>query len=186
MPFFLVLLAGFLLVQSPIPQVQSVKVPDPPCSFSLMSREASPFTVEGPDDMVSRVSVIGQPDSPIEILGADFTNYQVTFGNSAYVIHRGSFFTVDVRNRSDREVVGATVMVGFQLVAGHPGGGHGDGLKGPLGPGETARITLRASGGSGSGPWSESRPVTMMLRMQEVKFADCNYVPSRSYALGPR
>src|ERR1700720_505663 len=70
-----------------------------PCHFTVSASSAKP-TITGPDEVTALVHVVEQPDSPVEIVAADFTDSLVTV---AYERLTGQLrCTLKVRNRSDQ------------------------------------------------------------------------------------
>ncbi len=140
--------------------------------------------VTGPSVLVARLSVVPQPDSPVEIAAIDLTKMAVIVAGSSYRVEGGSSYAVALRNRSDQPVYEVQGIVGFRL-ADEPGeSGMGWIWKGTLAPGETAQTVIRNGGGTGSGGEGE---LILSGVVQRVRFKDCTYLPSRSYpAVAPR
>ena len=93
--------------------------------------------IVGPDEVTSRLHMIRQPDSPVEITSVDFTGMQLLILEDGpgrnYTVRRNAVF--EVKNRSDQVIDGievSTVVAMCQNLAARPGGS----WKGRLMPGE--------------------------------------------------
>jgi hypothetical protein len=75
------------------------------CAF-VLAHAAAGTAVIGPDEVLSRLHIMTQPDSPIEIPRADFTGTQLVVTGNNYTIQQNSSPTLDVRNRSDQSICG--------------------------------------------------------------------------------
>jgi hypothetical protein len=150
-----------------------------PCGFSLSGTAGTP-RVTGPDDLVAWLTVVPQPDSPVDIIAVDLTKMAVSIEGSSYREDRGSEYSVSLRNRSDQPVSQVDGMVLFRVVGqrGDGAGGTGWSWKGTLMPGETVRTVSRSGGGSGRNAEGD---VTLSTTVDRVVFKDCVYEPSKSY-----
>jgi hypothetical protein len=145
------------------------------CSFSL-TPSGGPSVIVGPDAVKSRLHIISQPDSPIEILSADFTGTELLVSGNGYTIQQNASPMLEVRNRSTQSIkhIDMRVSVGPCRNLGRGGGPAGwDGL---LSPGTTTRIQNRGTGG-GSG--SSSGLMLVFLWVDRVDFEDCVYRPAQ-------
>jgi hypothetical protein len=152
------------------------------CSFKVSESPAKP-SITGPQDIVAMTYVIEQPDSPIEILAADFKDSFLSVVNDRYSEQLRC--TIKVRNRSDQPVRGFDTRV--QVTTGgyaHAGGGIGTfwpevGQTGrSLARGEAMEIT--GCGGSGTGGVI-ANTVRLIVAVDSVVMDGCFYVPSRRY-----
>jgi hypothetical protein len=142
------------------------------CGFTLQGEPTKP-TITGPDDIVPLVYVVAQPDSPIEVLSADFTGTSLSVSNEQYSFR--SCAKVSVHNRSDRPVQGFQVQdsigphlptLGFRF----------PGLRSsPLAPGQTAEINFCGGGGHGGAPGNR---VSVFVFVSSIDWGGCLYQPS--------
>jgi hypothetical protein len=177
-------LALAVVVVVAIPAAAQTPGTSAPCAFALNGTLGTPQVI-GPPDLVGRLSIVPQPDSPIEIQAVDMTNMRVHTGGGSYGVDWGSEYTVTLRNRSDQPVYGVAWMVGVRIgEGGKLEGASGLNWKGTLMPGETILTTARNDGTRG---WSADPTdvVTLLARVDRVRFRDCEYLPSRSYRLAP-
>src|SRR5687768_14410860 len=86
----------------------NAEVAAPPCNF-IRSGNAPPVTPIGANDLVQRVRMSAQPDSPVAITLLDFSETNLVVGSGSY--QKAGRFTLEVLNVSDRPVsrVRATV-----------------------------------------------------------------------------
>ncbi len=134
--------------------------------------------VTGPSVLVARLSVVRQPDSPVEITAIDLTKMAVIVAGSSYRVERGSSYSVALRNRTDQPVYQVEGIVGFRLTGEAGESGSGWIWKGTLAPGETTQTAIRSGGGTGGGGDGD---LILSAVVQRIRFKDCTYLPSRSY-----
>jgi hypothetical protein len=164
----LALLAALIM---PAPQGE----PHVQCAFTI-ARAAEPPQITGAPEVVSRTSVMHQPDSPLAIVAVDLSGMQLAAAPGTYI--RSGREAVVVRNVSDRILtdVRVRVFVGFGPDS---GGGHGSQVEQPLRPGEQVRLEW-SSNGQGNHP-SASDDVVVVASVQEVTTEGCVYRPSQSW-----
>lgn len=171
----------FLLALSAATATQAPEDRDS-CRFKVSESTTKP-SITGPQDIVAMTYVIEQPDSPIEILAADFKDSFLSVVNDRYTEQLRC--TIKVRNRSDQPVRGFDMRV--QVTTGgyaHAGGGIGTfwpevGQTGrSLARGEAMEIT--GCGGSGTGGVI-ANTVRLIVAVDSVTMDGCFYVPSRRY-----
>ena len=172
----LMLAVGFAAVtsaQSPTPPI--------PCGVSLKDSINGPPKIDGPQDLVARLTVVPQPDSAVEIAAVDFSKVRVIIAGSSYQQQEGGEYALMLRNRSDQPVheVGGTILF---RIGNHKDSGFGQRWlmwRGPvIPPGETVRFVFSSAG------WSAGRPdgeVALFAVIEHIKFTDCAYVPSSSH-----
>jgi hypothetical protein len=154
---------------------------EPLCRFTTTAPSGAP-TMVAPDDLKSRLHVIAQPESPVEIVSADFTGTQLLIEEGA--IARNYSFqqraVVEVRNRSDQAIerIDVGVMAGVcQGVGPRPR----QSWTGSLLPGETTRIQLGSGSGGGSGSaGSGTGPLLVWTWVERVDFGSCAYRPAQA------
>jgi hypothetical protein len=153
---------------------------EPLCQFTTTALTGAPALV-GPPDVTSRLHVIAQPESPVELVAVDFTGTQLVIEEGA--IARSYSFqqraVVEVRNRSDQTIdrIDVGVMAGVCQSAGpRPR----QSWTGTLQPGETTPIQLGGGGGGGSGTVSPSMgPLLVWAWVERVDFGTCAYRPAQ-------
>ena len=94
--------------------------------------------------------IVSQPDSPVEIVVADFTGTTLTLTGDSFTFQQNASPTVDVRNRSDATVTHIDMGVSFGPCRTYGRGGRGPMWNGVLQPGAGAHIAPGQGGGSAS------------------------------------
>ena len=107
---FLVFCLGillFALVRHPVTQQSEGSKS---CGFTVSGAVAE-TTISGPDEIVSLMHIVEQPDSPVEIVGIDFKDSWVSVANERET-HKLRC-TLKIRNRSDQSIrkVGIRIRV---------------------------------------------------------------------------
>jgi hypothetical protein len=110
----------FALVGPPVTQSEG----SGSCGFTVSGAVAK-TTISGPDEIVSLVHIVEQPDSPVEIVGIDFKDSWVSAANERET-HRLRC-TLKIRNRSDQSIR----KVGIRIRVGTADGGGGWEFVGP-------------------------------------------------------
>lgn len=154
---------------------------EPLCRFTTTPPSGAP-TMVAPDDLKSRLHVIAQPESPVEIVSADFTGTQLLIEEGA--IARNYSFqqraVIEVRNRSDQTIerIDLGVMAGLCQGA---GARPRQSWTGRLLPGEMTRIQLGGGSGSGSGSSGPGTgPLLVWAWVERVDFGSCAYRPAQA------
>lgn len=135
----------------------------------------SQISLVGPDEITSRVYVMEQPDSPIEVVSMDFTESWLSVSEDRY--SRGGRCKVTVRNRGDRPVHGLAISLQYRSANG--GGGNSGGFRPnepPLLPGQERE--LQGCGGGGSGGGGRINPLRLFVWVEWVDLGDHDYRPS--------
>ena len=145
------------------------------CRFRLSERTTEP-EVTGPDELVRRIRVVAQPDSPLEIVAADFKGTWLTLQDRR--LESKPCPKIRVRNRSDREVTN------FETYprATRESARSSHMLPDPrgtrrLGPGEEKELTSCIAGRGET----VSEDTVILLRVEAVEMGTCRYDPSGSY-----
>jgi hypothetical protein len=149
-----------------------------PCGFSVASTSGTP-RVTGSPALTALLTLVPQPDSPVEIVSIDLSKMDVSIAGSSYQA-RGSEYRVVMRNRSDQPIREVRGLVGFRIGDGPDDSGSGWVWTGTMPPGQTADAVVRFGGGAGAA--ATSGDVTLSVLVQRVDFDGCVYMPSRSYA----
>lgn len=129
----------------------------------------------GPEEITSRVYVMDQPDSPIEVIALDFTESWLSVSESRY--SRGGRCKVTVRNRGDKPVHGASIALHYRHATG--GGGTAGSFRAneaPLLPGQ--QRDLQGCGGGGSGGKAPTDSLRLFVLVEWVDLDDYDYKPS--------
>ncbi|HEY2820119.1 MAG TPA: hypothetical protein VGJ06_03675 [Candidatus Acidoferrum sp.] len=181
MKFLVACAAAALVVFAPAfsPQQKS----ENKCDFGLSGTHVQP-NITGPTEILPIIHVVDQPDSPVEIVSADFKGSFVSVSNEQFTEELNC--SIKLRNRSDRVVrsfdtitgvvsgeIGIPTMSGFGAVSGLPNGRS-------LTPGAELEIKGCGGGGNGSAPGNRVR---LIVGIEAVSFDGCIYIPSRRFAL---
>lgn len=170
--------AIFFFTLTPPTSVQQAQHSDS-CTFTLSASTSKP-TITAPEEFTALVHVVEQPDSPVEIVAADFKDSWVAVANEQFTERLRC--TLKIRNRSDQWIRRVNIMV-YVASASLEGAGSGSGLEGPgraqsLAPGQEIEIEGCGGGGNGSAAGNHVRIVVFVGR---VDLDDCFYVPSKRY-----
>ena len=181
---YLVSWAGIFFFTLTAPSAQQPQHSDS-CGFTLSTSAVKP-TITGPEEVTALVHVVEQPDSPVEIVAADFKDSFVAVANERFTEQLRC--TMKIRNRSDRWIRRLRIMV-LMASASLEGAAEGSGLEAPgraqsLAPGQEVEVQGCGGGGNGSATGDQVRIVVFIGR---VDLNDCFYVPSKRYPrqLGP-
>jgi hypothetical protein len=171
--------AGIFFVSLTVPTSMQQPRDADSCRFTISASEAKP-TITGPEEVTALVHVVEQPDSPVEIVAADFKDSFVAVANERFTEQLRC--TLKIHNRSDRWIRRVNIMV-YVVSASLEGAGSGSGLEGPgraqsLAPGQEIEIQGCGGGGSGSAAGNHVRIVVFVGR---VDLDDCFYLPSKRY-----
>jgi hypothetical protein len=168
--------AGILFLTLALP-ASTQQTPDADSCRFTVSPSASKPAITGPENVVSLVHVVEQPDSPVEILAADFKDSFVTVAHEQFTEQLRC--TLKIHNRSDQWIRTVSVAVMVTSVS----GGSGMGLQSPgparnLAPGQ--ELEFQGCGGYGSGS-ANGNHVHILVFVGRVDFDDCFYLPSKRY-----
>jgi hypothetical protein len=152
------------------------------CDFALSGTRVEP-SITGPEEIVAIAHVVDQPDSPVEIVSADFQGSFVSISNGQYADQLDC--SIKVRNRSDRAIrsfgmtiglapggIGIVALNGLESSSNLPNGRS-------LMPGEELEIKSCGTRGNGGAP---NNRVRLHVAIEAVSFDGCYYVPSRRFA----
>jgi hypothetical protein len=149
------------------------------CRFKV-SESTTKAAITGPEDIVGWTYVVEQPDSPIEILAADFKDSFLSVVNDRYTEELRC--TIKVRNRSDQPVRGFDIRV-LVTTGRYASVGSGMGIFPP----ETGRslaagqaMEIKGCGGRGTGGVI-ANTVRLVVVVDSVAMDGCFYIPSRRY-----
>lgn len=151
------------------------------CQFSLSLNEPVKPVVTGPEDIVKRVFILPQPDSPVEVTAIDFEGTIISFSYGR--LSKKFCHKIKLRNRTDRLIRQAEVTIPIVFVQQSSGGSaSGSGARlstaAPEGlpPGQEVEVvTCRRGFGTGSAPHDNFRLAVMV---DWVEFAGCRYYPA--------
>lgn len=181
MKFLVACAAAALVVVAPAFSPQQIS--ENKCDFNLPGTHVQP-NITGPAEILGIIHVVDQPDSPVEIVSADFKGSFVSVSNEQFTEELNC--SIKLWNRSDR------VVRSFDTIAGLASGGIGiaaltgfaatpnlpDGRS--LMPG--AELEIKGCGGRGNGGAPNNR-VRLIVGIEAVSFDGCIYVPSRRFTL---
>ena len=165
-----VILALASLMHAP---AQAAKPPDA-CEFAIVHQVPEAFALTGPDEIVTRVRLFRQPDSPIVITAADFSEMRLDVAPGRY--NWEGPHSMEILNVSDRPV--HDIHFGaFITWAGTSGGSdHGIGrwqYLQALAPGQRVTVVRKGGGESGSSP--RGNDVTVDLSVKSVSIGECQF-----------
>lgn len=144
------------------------------CKFSVRGEPSKP-TVTGPADVVSRIRMLDQPESPIEIASLDLEGTVLSFAHGR--LYEQFCTKLKVRNRSDRVIQKAMIMIHGVFTPPGSGGFVGTELFiKELTPGkETELVSCPERGTSGS---ASNDNFSLLVTVESVDFPGCRYFPS--------
>jgi hypothetical protein len=176
---YLVSWAGIFFVTLTTPTSVQQNQHGDSCGFAISASTSKP-TITGPEEFTALVHVVEQPDSPVEIVAADFKDSWVAVANEQFTERLRC--TLKIRNRSDQWIRRVSIMV-YVASGSLEGSGVGSGLEAPgraqnLAPGQEVEMQGCSSGGHGSAAGNHVRIVVFVGR---VDLDDCFYVPSKRY-----
>ncbi len=151
------------------------------CNFKVSETTTQP-TITGPDDVVAIAHVVEQPDSPVEILSADFTGSFVSISSESvsYELH----CSIKVRNRSDQMIRGLSIAnelrpANLRIFAGSGFVAIPDTRNGwSLAPGDEVEVKNCGTHRHAEAP---NNRVVLLVAVDGVEMKDCTYMPSRRY-----
>jgi len=143
------------------------------CKFTVSDVEPAKPVITGPDDVVKLVHVIEQPDSPVEILSADFSGTSVSISQGQKT-HKDCW-TIRIRNRSKRLIVDLSLITRV-MDSSREGAGIVPRARQGLAPGQEVELRNCGSGGSGG---ARDNQVRLIVGVEWVRFDGCEYFPSR-------
>jgi hypothetical protein len=161
---------GLLLLMGSLGIGQQQQHDNDACKFSVQGNPVH-ATVTGPEDIVPLVSVIEQPDSPVEIVSVDLEGMWLSVSGEQHTERACAQYKV--HNRSDQSIQ----RVEIELRVGGTGGagGYGAVSSSALAPGQTVEIKGCGGGGHGGAPGNHVR---LLVSVHSVDFEGCSYRPS--------
>jgi hypothetical protein len=144
------------------------------CAFRVLSGLPRSSLIGSPD-LVRRVRVLPQPDSPIAVLSVDVS--QLRLNAAGYSYDYDGKFGVRIRNVSDWVIKSATVSLLFWSE--NDGGGRHIALNHALAPGDAAWL---AGGGNGYG-WRLGHDIEnleLRIAVESVEMDGCSYRPAQA------
>ncbi len=137
------------------------------CRFNVDGGAGRP-QISGPPDLVPLVYVIDQPDSPLEISSINLDGSWLSVSGERYT--ERTCVKYQVRNRSDRVVQHAVVLLGYGTLS-----NAGVSNSASISPGQTAELAACAFGGSGG---VRGNPMKILISIGQIDFDDCFLRPS--------
>jgi hypothetical protein len=141
--------------------------------------------VVGPDAITTRLRVLNQPDSPVQIAAVDLGGLVLVPSPDAYSYHSKAPVRVDIRNRSDQTfdyvfvnvVVGSCEQIGSTGTAARPS-------RLALTPGGLSRVEIPLGGGGGI--LLPNVKLEVLIWISQVNVGSCIYRPALSVTCPPR
>jgi hypothetical protein len=143
------------------------------CTFDNGGQPASQLVVTGPPEIASRTRRMHQPNSPVVITRADFSQSRLLGGSGAFTFNKG--YTIELLNLSSETVRDIDVGVQLNFVNGSGGGGGGGRFTGALAPG--ARGTFSVTNGRTMLSDQNGADVTLDLFVKSLLVGNCRYEP---------
>jgi len=149
----------------------------PRCEFNLTAAPSEHTTVIAREPVLSRVRVLEQSGSPVEIVAADVNGLALRLTDDGYSYHTDAPGGVDLRNRSDQhiEYVLVAVLVGSCEQIGS-GGSVARPQRLALAPGSSAHLELPF--GSGGGITQGANPTNVFVWVSKLETSDCMFQPA--------
>lgn len=142
------------------------------CEFGITAR-APEAKFTGPEEILTRVHLLKQLDSPVAVVAADFSEAKLGVGGE-WATFEGPYY-IDVVNLSDRTLDQVHVQVSVRSQ--HGGFGGGVGWKSPLAPSVSARLSNRPGArGQGTAP---DDVVDVIISIESVWLDGCEYRPAK-------
>jgi hypothetical protein len=141
------------------------------CGFAMQGEPVQP-TVQGPDDIVSLVYVVEQPDSPIEVVSVDLTGTWLSVANEQATVRDCAKY--QIRNRSDRTVQKSEIRL-MLSTSGGAGSSFGALNSSALAPGQTVEVKFCNDGTHGS---AKDNYVRLLVYVHSADLGECFYRPS--------
>lgn len=149
------------------------------CDFKVSESETK-AALSGPESVIAIAHVIDQPDSPVEILSADFKDSFITISDETITDQLRC--SIKVRNRSNHAVGSFSLITEIRPANLRIGAGSGfafvpetqNGRS--LAPGQ--ELDIEGCGGSGHASAPNNRAV-LLLAVETVTLKACTYLPSR-------
>jgi hypothetical protein len=175
MKFLLPCLGVLILAIGGPPQAHQSAVSES-CGFTVSGAPAK-ATITGPQEIVSLVHIVEQPDSPVEVLAIDFKDSFVSVANERETEQIRC--TMKIHNRSDQFIKKVWVEVRVATAS----GGGGSGFLGPragLAAGQEEEEVNACGSGGGSGG-AIGNHVRILVFVRQVETEDCFYEPSKRF-----
>lgn len=158
---------------------QAATPPDA-CEFAIVHQVPGAAALRGPEDIVTRVRLLRQPDSPIVIAAADFTEMRLDVAPGRY--NWEGPHSIEILNVSDRPVHDIHFGAFIRWAGTSGGSGHGIGMwwyQQALAPGQ--RVTVARKGGGETGTSPRGDDVTVDVGVTSVRIGQCQLRPRWPY-----
>lgn len=160
---------------------QTATPPDA-CEFAIVHQVPGAAALRGPEEIVTRVRLLRQPDSPIVIASADFTEMRLDVAPGRY--NWEGPHTIEILNVSDRPVHDIHFGAFIRWAGTSGGSDHGTGMwryQQALAPGQ--RVTVARKGGGEIGTSPRGDDVTVDVGVTSVRIGQCQLRPSLTLPL---
>ena len=137
------------------------------CGFAVQASSTKP-EVTGPSELLPLVYVVEQPDSPIEIQSINLDGSWLAVSGDRYT--ERTCVKYQVRNRSDRVIQHAEVLLGYGTLS-----NAGALNSAAISPGQAAELIACGIGGTGG---VRGNPMKIVISVGRIVFDDCFFRPS--------
>ena len=163
------------------PPPQAATPPDA-CEFAIVHQVPGAAALRGPEEIVTRVRLLRQPDSPIVITAADFTGMRLDVASGRY--NWEGPHSMEILNVSDRPVHDIHFGAFIRWAGTSGGSDHGIGMwryQQALAPGQHVTVARKGGGETGTSPRGDD--VTVDLSVTSVTIGQCQFRPSLALRL---
>lgn len=160
---------------------QTATPPDA-CEFAIVHQVPGTAALEGPEEIVTRVRLLRQPDSPIVIAAADFTKMRLDVAPGRY--NWEGPHNIEILNVSDRPVHDIHFGAFIRWAGTAEGSNHGIGMwwyAQALAPGQHVTVARRGGGETGTSPRGDD--VTVDVGVRSARIGQCQLRPSLALPL---
>lgn len=149
---------------------------EPVCAFQLSGSPARP-RVSGPENIVKRLYIAHQPDSPIQILGVDLKGMELKFGEASFEWSHQRGGKIRIRNRSDQPIQHIELFVGVLSARMGQSTPRINALdRAALKPGEEKEVDIAP--GRGKGPPIAAEELVIVVGVDWVRTRTCRLRPA--------
>ena len=167
------LVAGLLFFGVAMQSAGALNSQTASCAFSIVHRAPEQVSVAGPAEVLSRLRIMRQPDSPVLVAGMDFTASELEVVDGSYTSQlRGR---IELMNLSDREVRDVQLRVYVRAINGSVGVGPRPIVS--IAPGAHGVIENLVHKGHGSGHIGD---IFVDVVVESMTIGDCLHRPSQT------
>ena len=147
------------------------------CEFAIVYQLPGTAALRGPEEIMTRVRLLRQPDSPIVITAADFSEMRLDVAPGRY--NWTGPHGMEILNVSDRPVHDIHFGAFIRWAGTSGGSGRGIGMwwyQQALAPGQRVTVVRKGGGETGTSPRGDD--VTVDLSVTSVRIGQCQLRPS--------